>query len=179
MSPATKVKLSRVYDGDSVRVLLDKDSEGKKEFTTVRLRWIDAPEYPYKPSDRFHPDLILRNQYQWGIKTRNRLIEICQEGNGILILKGYKLDVYNRPMVDLRLESGASLQCLLVMEGLAAPQLPLAEPQPQDETLYKKIGDSYAEAVSDRRGIWGDENFMLPYDFRQYKKSLTAKHLGP
>lgn len=96
---------------------------------------------------------------------------MCNEAD-YLILNGYKLDIYNRPMGDLRLESGASLQILLLNEGLVVPQLSLADPKPEDEIFYKKIGDAYSEAVSDRRGIWSDEEFIIPYEFRQYKKSL-------
>jgi endonuclease YncB( thermonuclease family) len=173
IAKSLQVKLSRVYDGDSVRVLLGKDFGGKNEYATIRLRWIDAPECPFNGSDRYNPNPVLRNQYQWGIKCKLELEEICQSDR--LILNGYKLDVYNRPMGDLRLESGAILQLLLLQKGLAVPQLPLAKPQPQDELLYKKIGDCYAEAVSDRRGIWGDESFMLPYNFRQYKKTLKQQ----
>jgi micrococcal nuclease len=169
LKPNQKVTIKTVYDGDTFLLVPEDLPKGTKADVKVRLRWVDAPEtYKGVPSDA-PVDL---NQWEWGNKAKELILSLGSVG---VTVNPHGLDKYNRVLADVDIkvdEKIINVQHHLVSNGLAVV-FPSFENNhlwsEADIDFLNKLLKAQFEAHKNRLGVWGDDNFVLPYLYRSQK----------
>jgi endonuclease YncB( thermonuclease family) len=153
LSQAAQFKVTRVYDGDTVKVL------GQDVQLKIRLVGIDAPETSKGKRDPGQPFAERAKKYLAGL-VLNKNVEII----------GYELDRYNRVLGLVVLE-GKNVNLELVKAGLA-------EVYRGDPARGMDLGPYWAaekEAREAKRGMWDlGEKYISPRAWRHSTAEKTA-----
>lgn len=149
---STLVLITKVIDGDTI--IMDVEGISMK----ARLAYVDAPEL---------------DQEIWGITAKTfltKLLNIYPEEMNLPFLGEAQaiqvgIGAYNRPLI-LLFSEGICLNLALVELGLAETYFDSKTP-----AQWRKIF-TFAEnrAKEKKTGIWGDENYISPKEWRQSKK---------
>lgn len=135
-----------VYDGDTLRV--QRNGEELK----IRLCGIDAPE----------------KDQQFGIKSRDHLRSLLNQGDGTLIVRPVELDPYGRTVAEIFVpvvgqESKIHLTYQMVMDGYAYHYDQYSGGCPNGQLL----AGTEEQARSRRAGVWSNPSAVKPWDYRQ------------
>lgn len=165
-----RYQVLRIYDGDTFL--------GKRAGSTqvIRLNWIDAPEIP--KNNQFARDIVDERQWYWGDRATQEFEKFVNTAAlpGYLWVNEYQRDKYDRILGDVfsdyRYLIKDNLQHHLLRLGLATDFFPRMDKIVQ-ETRYERIAlfcaflraEYWAKKKS--RGVWGDPNFLRPYEYRQ------------
>jgi endonuclease YncB( thermonuclease family) len=153
--------VERVSDGDTLAV---KDAKGNK--FNVRFACMDAPEVPHSKKERESRRSSDRNQFSWGAKAQERLQELIQKSGDRVTLNITDSDRYGRKVAEVRLKDGTLVQEVLLREGLAKVYRPYLNKCPSKELVQQ----AEAQAQQQKIGIWGDEKFTNPWEYRSFNK---------
>ena len=137
-------KVIKVYDGDTITVLVETDGEFVKK--KIRLNGIDAPEKAQahgKKAQQFAADLV-----------HSEIVTIVEHGE----------DRYKRTIGDVLLEDGTSLNQELVKAGYAWWYFKYS-----DDRI---LGQLELDAKLAHVGLWKDKNPVPPWVFRKVKDLL-------
>jgi micrococcal nuclease len=135
--------ITDVHDGDTVTALVDPLT-----VLHVRLLGIDAPELKQAP---------------WGVKSRDTLKALVM-GKLVAIIvmdADHPTDVYGRTLAYLWVGS-TMVQEQLVLAGMA--QTKLYGKAPKD---FQRLVAAEAMAKAAHAGLWSDEAFIAPSDWRK------------
>ena len=150
----TSYTVRRIIDGDTYEVNT-KDSSGK--YIQIRLSCVDAPEtsssYKNKPG--------YANQSYWGSLATSKVSQLISQSNSTIWFTPNGTSSYNRPVGDVRLSNGASIQETLAWEGLALIDTRYI----QSCSSATQQNQSYSQWY--KKGVWNDPNFVAPWDFRK------------
>lgn len=135
-----KVRVVKVYDGDTLDVVTDKGEKMK-----IRLYGIDAPEKGQKFAD-----------------TARIFLRDLTEGQEYTIDVYYK-DKYKRYVAALFDDNGIALQEDLVRNGFAWVYPRFCE----DVMLCVNWENAEDEAVRTRQGLWQEKNPTSPWDYKR------------
>ncbi|WP_334191162.1 thermonuclease family protein (plasmid) [Synechococcus elongatus PCC 11801] len=138
-APAIAQTVTRVSDGDTIRVLLN----GKEE--RVRLACIDAPEMRQTP---------------FGVASRDRLRQLTPVGSTVR-LRTLTRDRYGRIVAEV-FHQGKNVNLQLVREGQAVVYRQYLQGCDRNAYLPAEL-----EAKQRRSGFWQQEEPMMPWDFRR------------
>ncbi len=152
--------VERVSDGDTLTV---KDSQGQK--FSVRFACMDAPEVPHTNKEKQSQRASDRNQFTWGAKAQERLQQLVKQGGDRVTLTITDSDRYGRKVAEVRLKDGTFVQQVLIKEGLAKVYRPYLNKCPSKDLVQQ----AEAEAQQQKRGIWGDAQFVNPWEYRRLK----------
>ena len=161
--------VERVSDGDT---LVLKDADGKK--FTVRFACIDAPEIPHSQREKKSKITKDVNQFAWGMKAKMRIEELIKQTDNRVKLNitdsdGEALlqaDRYGRKIAEVRLKDGTFLQQVLVKEGLAKVYRSYLSKCPSKDIVQQ----AEAQAQQQKIGVWGDQKFVDPWEYRKANK---------
>jgi len=137
------VRVARVIDGDTLDVRYDG------VLKRVRLACIDAPELKQAPH---------------GQNARKALASRIPVGAKIVI-KVHETDRYGREIAEVYAK-GINLNQVLVREGNAAVYRDYLTPCASSRSMYL---DRELYAQERKLGIWNDENFIVPWEFRRQR----------
>ncbi|HLP91954.1 MAG TPA: thermonuclease family protein [Nostocaceae cyanobacterium] len=129
---------------------------------TVRLACIDAPELSQRP---------------WGEKSRDRLQELLPRGfiAELKVATPAVGDRYGRQVGEL-FWGGRNINLQLVAEGLAVVYRQYLSSCPESRG-YLVLAE--AEAKTKGLGLWGEENPLMPWDFRRGMKQAAVVPVVP
>jgi endonuclease YncB( thermonuclease family) len=136
----TDVKVSYVYDGDTVK-LRPIASNGSQDEFKLRLTDIDAPE---------------RNQ-SYGLKSRRTLMNLCQGKNIIVIAQISGADKYQRSLGRLEC-NGIDASYYLAKHGLAWFY--------RQYSSDSVIENAAKNARRFNLGLWAEQKPIAPWDWR-------------
>ncbi|MEH2171220.1 MAG: thermonuclease family protein [Nostoc sp.] len=154
--------VERVSDGDTLVV---KDTDGKN--FTVRFACVDAPEIAHTNKEKQSKRISDRNQFTWGVKARERVQQLVQQGGSRVTLNITDSDRYGRKIAEVRLKNGTFVQQVLLQEGLAKVYRPYLNKCPSKDLVQQ----AETEAKAQRLGVWSDTKFINPWEYRSlYKK---------
>ncbi|MDI1308327.1 MAG: thermonuclease family protein [Methylotenera sp.] len=136
----TYVKVTWVYDGDTVKLRHISTNDSQKEFK-LRLTDIDAPE---------------RNQ-SYGLKSRRALMKLCKGKNMIVTAQISGTDKYQRSVGRLEC-NGIDASYYLAEHGLAWFY--------KQYSNDKAIENAAKNARQLTLGLWADSNPIAPWDWR-------------
>lgn len=137
----TDVKVTYVYDGDTVKLSPIASNNSQDEFK-LRLTDIDAPE---------------RNQ-SYGLKSRRALMTLCKGKNIIVTAKISGTDKYQRSLGRLEC-NGIDASYYLAEHGLAWFYAQYSSD--------KAIENAANNARKLTLGLWADEKLIAPWDWRR------------
>lgn len=150
-SIAGQFKVTRVYDGDTIKI------EGHDIEIRVRLVGIDAPEASKKKGERGQPYSKMAKQF----------LTTLILGKTVNII-GYGLDSYNR-ILGIVLCHGRSVNLEMLRAGYAE----VYQGKPPREFDLTPYLDAEAEARKAKRGIWSlGDKYISP---KQWRKMQTGK----
>lgn len=170
MIEVVTAKVSRLWDGDSLRVYLNN------ELQSIRLAWIDCPETPKSQMDYRHKTPFYRNQYKWGCRAMDRAKELIKNDTKIQLFTWGEKDSYDRHLCFIVLpipqKQETFINSLLVKEGLAVTDLPwdIEKVPAQMRELYQAIEQAEKYAIENQLGLWGDSDFIPPQEWRLLKE---------
>jgi len=142
--------VTRIVDGDTLRIRY----EGEER--PIRFLCIDAPE---------------RGQAPWGNRAKQRLGAIVP-GNTIVQIRDKGLDRYGRLLAEVFV-NGVSVNLQLVQEGMAAvPRQYLGNCDQPDRYL-----NAERQAQEARRGLWSQDQPVMPWTYRKNRKSNTGEQV--
>jgi micrococcal nuclease len=153
--------VERVSDGDT---LVLKSANGEK--VTVRFACVDTPEIPHSRKEKNSKITKNVNQFAWGMKAKTRIDELIQQSGNRVKLNITDSDRYGRKIAEVRLKDGTFLQQVLLKEGLAKVYRPYLNKCPSKDVVQQ----AEAQAKQQRIGIWGDQKFVDPWDYRRENK---------
>ena len=161
--------VERVSDGDT---LVLKDADGKK--FTVRFACIDAPEIPHSQREKKSKITKDVNQFAWGLKAKMRIEELIKQTDNRVKLNItdtdsealLQADRYGRKIAEVRLKDGTFLQQVLVKEGLAKVYRSYLSKCPSKDIVQQ----AEAQAQQQKIGVWGDQKFIEPWEYRKSNK---------
>jgi micrococcal nuclease len=141
-----------VGDGDTLQVTRGNDS------VTVRLGCIDAPETAQTP---------------WGRQSANRLKQLLPVGQAVQV-REIDRDKYDRTVAELYL-GNQSVNLMMVKEGQAVvyPEYLSGCANTQNQYLQAE-----AQAKAQKLGFWNQANPVMPWEFRQGKRSNNQSSSG-
>ncbi|MBP0015356.1 MAG: thermonuclease family protein [Roseofilum sp. SID3] len=157
--------VQRITDGDTLKAMDE----------SCRCRWIDTPEIQ-KEGEESTESWVL-NQWYWGNRSKQYLIDLIQENNNQITLYHCGTDFYGRVLSDWYI-GRKNLQVELTLAGLAVPFLPIGKHSFYDDRetdLYASLVKAVSIAYREKRGFWKefkDESFLLPYEFKKKSKGL-------
>jgi len=154
---ANNYAVKRVSDGDT---LVASDAAGKD--IKVRFACIDAPEIPHTNAEKNSKESADTNQFKWGMLALQRTQQLVKQGGDMVVLTATDTDRYGRQVSEVRLQNGTFVQEVLTREGLAMVYRPYLKNCPSASILEQVE----AEAKKNRRGVWGDSEFVPAWDFR-------------
>ncbi len=137
-------KVIKVYDADTITVLLEADGEFEKKKT--RFNGIDAPEKAQahgKKAQQFASDLV-----------HGETVTIVEHGE----------DRYKRTIGEVLLEDGTSLHKEIVKAGYAWWYFKYSDD--------RELGLLELDAKLSHIGLWKDKNPVPPWVFRKVKDLL-------
>ena len=149
--------VKRVSDGDTI---VASDAAGKD--IKVRFACIDAPEIPHTNAEKNSQESAQKNQFKWGMLALQRTRQLVKQGGDRVVLTVTDTDRYGRQVSEVRLQNGTFVQEVLTREGLAMVYRPYLKNCPSASILEQ----AEAEAKKNRRGVWGDSEFVPAWDFR-------------
>lgn len=142
MSSAQVVSLG---DGDTLRARMQGQT------VTIRLGCIDAPEMAQNP---------------FGVQARNRLQQILPAGQTVSV-REIDRDQYGRTVAELFLGSrSVNLQMVAQGQAVVYPQYLSGCAAARNQYLQAE-----KQAKQQRLGFWNQSNPVMPWDFRQGRKS--------
>ncbi|MBD2346392.1 thermonuclease family protein [Anabaena subtropica] len=153
--------VERVSDGDTLVV---KDAKGNK--VTIRFACMDAPEIAHSRKEKQSKRTSDRNQFSWGIKAQERVQQLVKQGGDLVTLNITDSDRYGRKVAEVRLKDGTFVQQVLLQEGLAKVYRPYLNRCPSKEIVQQ----AEAKAQQQQLGIWGDPQFVNPWEYRRFNK---------
>jgi endonuclease YncB( thermonuclease family) len=153
--------VERVSDGDTIVL---KDGTGQK--LTVRFACVDAPEVPHSKRERSSTLVRDVNQFGWGEKAQAKVQELVNKGGDRVQLTVVDSDRYGRKVAEVRLNDGTFIQQVLLQQGLAKVYRPYLNKCPSKD-LVQQVE---AEAKQQKIGIWSDNKFVDPWEFRKLAK---------
>jgi len=134
-----------VGDGDTLRAKMQGQT------VTIRLGCIDAPEMAQSP---------------FGVQARNRLQQILPVGQTVRV-REIDRDRYGRTVAELFL-GGRSVNLQMVAQGQAAVYTQYLSGCAATKNQYLQVEN---QAKQQRLGFWSQSNPVMPWDFRQGRKS--------
>ncbi|MDI1297950.1 thermonuclease family protein [Methylotenera sp.] len=137
---AINVKVTYVYDGDTVKLRPITSNDSKDEFK-LRLTGIDAPE---------------RNQ-SYGLKSRRALLKLCKGENVIASVQISGIDKYQRSLGKLEC-NGVDASHYLAERGLA-----WFYAQYSNDTTIENAAKNARKLTL---GLWADEQPISPWEWR-------------
>ncbi|ASC71847.1 putative endonuclease [Halomicronema hongdechloris C2206] len=145
-----------VYDGDTLRV-----TNGRGDLK-IRLCGIDAPEI----------------EQALGIAARDHLRSLLAQGNGSLLLVPVEQDRYGRTVAEIFVPLAGQaeeihLNTQMVLDGYAYHYAQYSDACPNGRLLAR----AEEQAQAQQRGIWGDENAVPPWDYRQRHRTAVDEVL--
>jgi micrococcal nuclease len=146
------VSVVRIKDGDGLVV----NKNGKE--IEVRLACIDAPE-PRQP---------------WGQESTEKLKQLLPPGQKVELRETGK-DRYNRTVAELFL-NGQSVNLRMVQDGDAVVYPEYLNNCESTKNQYLQA-EGYAKIQ--KLGFWGQENLVMPWDFRRGKRNIQANSHSP
>ena len=153
--------VQKVSDGDTLAVT---DRNGEK--IRVRFACVDAPEIPHTNKEKKSRRVADRSQFKWGKKSQERLQKLVSGAGDRVKLEITDKDRYGRSVAEVRLPDGTFVQEVLVREGLAIVYPPYLKDCPSRLFVQQAQG----EAKANRRGVWSDQKFIEPWEYRKQKK---------
>jgi endonuclease YncB( thermonuclease family)/ABC-type phosphate/phosphonate transport system substrate-binding protein len=158
MSPPSNIayEVKKIEDGDTIIV---SDSSSKQ--TKIRFACIDTPETSHLFIDNLSLDVKYKNQFTWGDKAKDRLQSLLKIGSQVT-LNIVDTDQYGRKVAEVRRSDNTFVQEILVQEGLAMLYRKYLH-NCKSTPLLKK---AESKAKENRLNIWGDPQFMPPWDWR-------------
>ena len=151
----------RVSDGDTLALT---DNDGEK--FSVRFACVDAPEIPHTNKEKKSRRAGDLSQFKWGKKAQERLQELVSGSGDRVKLEITDNDRYGRSVAEVRLQDNTFVQEVLVREGLAIVYTPYLKNCPSRISVLQAQG----EAKANQRGIWSDQKFIEPWEYRKQKK---------
>jgi len=146
------------------KFLLDADTfqfSRNKKIIRTRAAWIDTPEIRYKTDMSQKPEDL--NQWEWGAKAKAFLLSMIAKKTVCLV--PIALDSFGRTVADWHLCDSIdqitvanNIQVILAAAGLAVHAPPI-----NSGAIYQTIRAAQTQAKSLKKGIWADDNFVLPY----------------
>ncbi|PSO79448.1 MAG: micrococcal nuclease-like nuclease [Cyanobacteria bacterium QH_9_48_43] len=143
----TTAEVVSIGDGDTLTV-----KENSEQFK-VRLSCIDAPE----------------STQRGGQASADRLKELLPQGTNVE-LRTIEQDRYGRSIAEAY-KNGASVNLQLVQEGQAVVYDKYLD---ACESRQQKYLDTEAQAKSREIGFWALEDPVMPWDYREGKRSNSA-----
>lgn len=128
---------------------------------------MDAPEVPHTKKERSSSDPVNLNQFKWGSLARDRLTQLIHQGGDRVSLTVVDTDRYGRQVAEVRLPDGTLTQEVLVREGLAMVYRKYIKSCPSAALVEQ----AEAQAKQQQLNIWGDSQFVYPWEWRHSKKS--------
>jgi len=153
--------VERVSDGDT---LVLKNADGQK--FTVRFACVDAPEIPHSQREKKSKITKDVNQFAWGVKAKTRIEELIKQTDNRVKLNITDSDRYGRKVAEIRLKNGTFVQQVLLQEGLAKVYRPYLSKCPSKDIVQQ----AEAQAKQQRIGVWSDQKFIDPWEYRKAKK---------
>ncbi|WP_126148349.1 thermonuclease family protein [Synechococcus elongatus] len=141
-APAIAQTVTRVSDGDTIRVMLN----GKEE--RIRLACIDAPEMRQAP---------------FGKASRDRLLQLAPVGSTVR-LRTLTRDRYGRIVAEV-FRNAQNLNLKLVREGQAVVYRQYLQNCDRNQYLPAEL-----EAKQRRSGFWRSGSPIMPWDFRRAQR---------
>ncbi|AFZ27251.1 micrococcal nuclease-like nuclease [Cylindrospermum stagnale PCC 7417] len=160
-------QVKQVDDGDTITVT-DKSGEEIR----VRFACIDTAEIPHSDAEKNSTAPANKNQFLWGNKAKERLESLIKPDTQVT-LNIVDTDRYGRKVAEVRLPDGTFTQQILVKEGLAMVYRKYLKSCPS-ATIVEQ---AEAEAKQQSLNIWGDSQFIAPWDWRSQKKSSNKPKL--
>ncbi|TAE59512.1 MAG: thermonuclease family protein [Nostocales cyanobacterium] len=153
--------VERVSDGDTLTV-----SDKNKQKFTVRFACIDAPEIPHTNKEKNSRKAKDKNQFSWGLKAKERLQELIQQGKNQVYLDVMEKDRYGRKLAEVRLKNGTFIQQVLLQEGLVKIYRSYLNKCPSKKIMQQ----AETQAKNQNIGIWNDQKFIDPWEYRKLSK---------
>lgn len=154
-SHAAQFKITRVYDGDTVKAVVGKDVQ-----ITIGLVGIDAPEASRKKREEGQP------YSQTATRYLSRLIL-----NKMVDIRGYGTDRYGRVLGVITVNN-KNVNLQMVREGFAEAYRG-KPPHGFDQSPYLKAEQ---EAREQKKGMWAQgEKYISPKDWRTSGKGNRLK----
>jgi endonuclease YncB( thermonuclease family) len=117
VSFVNKAVVTKVYDGDTIYVDLDKGHRVWLKDSSVRLLSVDSPER----KSNFNSKTIDPNEAEFGEIVRNELLKLIPVGT-VVVVQTFKSDDRERFLADVwRDHDGLHLNHYLLQKGLAVP----------------------------------------------------------
>jgi micrococcal nuclease len=161
ISNAPTYAVRHVSDGDTIAVT---DANGQN--FTVRFACMDAPEIPHTNAEKASKKAVDKNQFKWGLQAQQRLQQLINRGGSQVLLTVTDSDRYGRKVSEVRLADGTLLQQILLQEGLALVYQPYLKNCPSANI----VRSAEAQAQQNRRGVWQDSKFVVPWEYRREKR---------
>jgi|GEM_PF-686031 endonuclease YncB( thermonuclease family) len=157
------------FDGDTLSVKINGQQ------MKLRAKWIDCPETQKPGIPETEANL---NQWSWGIKAKSHLLSILE--NQKLSVAICEKDMYGRNLADWYIGKPCiknNVQVMMIAAGLATDLLPFRkfDLSDSDHELYMAIVKNQHKAWKDKLGIWSDENFQIPSEYRKANLGKTEK----
>lgn len=153
----TPFEVKRVIGNNTLVVLTPLDRE-----LTVKLNCIETPIYPQSQKQLQSTDPVDLNQFSWGKKTRDRLVQLLQKGKNKVDLNIHPATETTPAKADVLLPDGNLLQLTLVEEGLAVPTTEVIDGKAKDCPIVGPLLGARATAQYGRTNIWSDSMFLMP-----------------
>lgn len=142
------VTITKITDGDTIQVQ-NHDGETLK----VRMACIDSPEKAQKPE---------------GDEAIARLKQLLPYGTPVTLRASSSRDRYNRVLAEVFVGSDPEpVNLQLVREGVAPVYTDYLRFCKNTSKTYLDYEES---AKQQRIGVWADNDFVLPWAFRQLRK---------
>ena len=100
-------EIVKYIDGDTIDIIIDLGFHVSVK-KRIRLYGINTPEIRTKN----------KKEKELGFKAKERLVELCEAGNGALILRSHGLGKYGRVLGEI-FNDNCSVNRMLVIEGHA------------------------------------------------------------
>ena len=149
--------VKRVSDGDTIAVTDARGGDIK-----VRFACVDSPEVAHSTKERNSKKAVDRDQFKWGVKAKDRVKQLIDQGGDRVSLKITDSDRYGRKVGEVRLSDGTFIQEVLIREGLAL----VYRHYLRDCPSAALVEQAEAEAKKQRRGVWSDSKFVQPWEYR-------------
>lgn len=147
-------------EGGSVRHVVDGDSVILTDQRQVRLIGINAPELGKEG----------KSDEPLAVAARDRLRKLVEGKSVQLVLEEEQRDHYGRWLAHLELPDGASVEEILLKEGLAS-----AIAIPPNVSQWHRLFEAESVARATRRGIWGN-SYSTPIPAEALDAARTGFH---
>lgn len=143
-------KVTEIYDGDTIAMTDDKG-----EFVRVQLAYIDAPDLDIKTGDR-------QPLYNESLNTLKEMIL-----NKEVIVESLGVDRFGRVEGIVFLDR-TNVNLEMTRKGMAEIYYPVRiNPGQYSEYYVTRFQAAEKMAKEDRTGVWGQSDYISPYQFRR------------